>query len=246
MATASQVSQLKRGRDEYWNGGLPLPDTKQMNSGVTGARDSDLMALLDQIDNLCANDSYPEGTDASNELEICEIGMNGVIKSLEDEFGLMSQTENKMSTNEKGGADWLGPFKQGTFTEGGSNFQETSARDIADWTYYNDVGTELSYFGEDIFADDLGFIIDDSIYGDSTSNITYSDTVHGYAETTEDFYGFLWEDDIWQLNEHPVMLNDFESSQQQEVRLVVSEPEFPDVWNDIRAVQCLNDDEKGL
>jgi len=30
-----------------------------------------------------------------------------------------------------------------------------------------------------------------------------------YGDTTEGFYGHLWEDDIWNFNDHPVIQNDF-------------------------------------
>ena len=52
------------------------------------------------------------------------------------------------------------------------------------------------------------------------ANIMYSDALDGYAEITEDFYESLWEHDIWQLNEHPVIQKDFESPQQEEVGMV--------------------------
>jgi len=243
-SAASQVYQRKRGRDEYWNGGLASPHTKRINSGLTLAQDSDLMALLDEIDNLDANNSNPDETDAAKELEISD---NGVIESLEDEIGLKVQTENNIeSTDEKGSDDQMGSFKQGKLTEDGSNSEAVSVCDIGDWTYYDDVRAELGYFVEHISPDELGIIIDNYIDGDSMANIMYSDAVDGYAETPEEFYGSLWDHDIWQVNEHPVVQNDFESLQKEEVGSVVSEGEFPDVWNDIRSVQRLSDDEKGL
>lgn len=228
MAAASQVSQHKRERDDCWNGGLPLQDTKRINCGLTVARDSDLMAFFDQIDNFDANGSNPEGTDAANELEICEIGMNGVLKSLEDELGLKVQTEKIEWIDEKGDADRVGSIKRDKFTVYGSNSEATSAWDIGDWTYYDDLRAELRYFVEDISPQDLGFIIDNYTFGDSTYDIMYFDTVHSCVETTDDFFASLWDQDIWQWNEHPIIRNDFESSQQ-EVGLVVSEAEFSDV-----------------
>lgn len=45
-------------------------------------------------------------------------------------------------------------------------------------------------------------------------------------------------------SENPAIPNDVESSQQEEVGLVISEAEFPALCNDIRLVQRLSDDEK--
>ena len=52
--------------------------------------------------------------------------------------------------------------------------------------------------------------------GDSIPEIMYLDAVHSYVETTEFFYGSLWEDDIWQLNEQLIVQNVSESPQQEE------------------------------
>jgi len=213
MAASSQVSQNKRGRDhEYWNGGLASREAKRTSSaGLTlAAHDSDLMAFLDKIDNMDNNDSNPEETDiAVCELE-SEIRLNGpaVIESLEDEIGLKAQTENKIesSSDEKGSGDEMGSFKQGEVTADGSNSEATSLCDIRDLTYnYDDViQAELDFFVDYIFPNDLGIIIDHNyIVGDPMAN-----AVHGYAEAaTEDFYGFLWDHDNWQLDEHPVIQN---------------------------------------
>lgn len=236
---------MKRGRDDYWNGGLALPDRKRINSGLTVAPDSGFMASLEEINNIDDNDSNQE-TDAANELEISETRVNGVIQSLEDEIVLRLQTEHKIQlSDEKGSADQMGPFRQGELAEEGSNSEGTSVNEIGDWTYYDDLHAELGYFVENISRDDLGIIIDNYIDGDSMANLMYSDAIHGYAETTEDFNGFLWEDDIWQSNEHPIIRNSFESSQQ-EVGLVVSEAELPDISNDVRLVQRLSDNKKAL
>jgi hypothetical protein len=43
------------------------------------------------------------------------------------------------------------------------------------------------------------------------------------------FYGPLWEDDIWQFNEHPVIQKDFASPQQEEFG--INGADFHDVWN---------------
>lgn len=196
MAAAWQVCQSKRGRDDYWSGGLALPDTKRINSELAVAQDSDLLASLDEINDLDAIDGNQEETDAGNELEI---RINGVIQSLEDEIGLKVQTTNKIeSSEEKGSADQMGAFRQGGLAEEGSNSEATSACDIGEWTYYHDVHAELDCFVEDISPYDLGVIIDNYIDGDSMANFMYSDAVHCYDETMEDFCGSLWEDDIWQ------------------------------------------------
>lgn len=196
MADASQVSQNKRGRDEYWNDGMDLPDSKRINGGLTLAHeDSDLMALLDQIDNLDANHNNAEYTDhAVNELE-SEMRLNGVIESLEDEIGLKTQTENKIES-----ADQMGSLKlQGELTVNGSNSEATGSLSdiVGDLTYYHDVRADLDFFVEHICCHELGMMIDNYIDGDSTDNNMYwPDAVHGYAETTEDFYESLWEHDI--------------------------------------------------
>lgn len=52
---------------------------------------------------------------------------------------------------------------------------------------------------------------------ESALDIIYSDlSTHGYSETVDASYGSLWEDDVWQLNEQPVIQNDSESRQQEE------------------------------
>lgn len=246
MAAASQVSRTKRGRDDYWNGGFALPDTKRINSGLTVAQDSDFMLSLDEINNLDDNDCNPEETDAANELEISETRVKGVIQSLEDEIGLNVQTEHKIQfSDENCSPVQMGSFRQGELVEDGSNSEVTSVNDIGDWTYYDDLRAQLGCFVENISPEYPGIIIDNYVNGDSMVNLMYSDAIQGYAESTEDFYWSLWDHDIWQPNEHPVIRNGFESSQQEEIGLVVSEADFPDVWNDIRPVQG-TDDKKAL
>jgi len=237
MAGFSQVSYNKRGRDESWNGGLDLPDAKRTNSG-TLMHDSDLMALLEKIDNMDDNNSNPETV---NGLE--DERLNGVIKSLEDEIGLKGQA----GVDELGSTEMVS-IKQGELTDGNSEATSTSVSDIGDLhseagnlTYYDDVRAELGFF-VDHTADELGIIMS-HIDGDSMANIMYSDAVHGYVETSEVFYGSLWEDDIWLLNEHPVVQKDFELPQQ-EVGLVVSGSEFDEVGNDIRAIHRLSANEE--
>lgn len=220
MASALQVCQNKRAREDYWYGGLALPDTKRMNSGLALTQDSDLMALLDEIDNLDAYNSNPEDTDAVNELNV-------VTKAREDEIGLEAQAENKIeSPEEKDSADQMGSYKRGELTPDGSNSEATSACEIGDMTYYYSVPAELGFFAEHIYPNELGIIVNNYIDGDSMADIMCLDAVHGNAEITEDFYGSLWDNDIWQLNEHSVIQNDFESPQKEEVGFVVRESEF--------------------
>lgn len=250
MAGFLQVSQNKRGRDDYWNGGLDLQDAKRINTG-TLVHDSDLMALLEKIDNMDDNNSNQE---AVNQLE--EERLNGVIKSLEDELvgnlkgQVVAETE-AVDIDEKGSTSpELGSIKQGELTDG--NSEATSVSDVGDLhseagnlTYYDDVRAELGFFG-DHTADELGIILS-HIDGDSMPNIMYSDhAVHGYGENTGFFYGSLWEDDIWLLNEHPVIQNDFEPPQQ-EVGLVVSGAELDEAdQNDIRSIHLLSANEKNV
>lgn len=241
MAGFLQVSQNKRGRDEYWNGGLDFPDAKRNNTG-TLAHDSDLMALLEKIDNMDDNNSNPE---AVNLLE--DERLNGVIKSLEDEIvGLKGQAvvEASVDVDAEKGSSELGSIKQGELTDG--NSEATSVSDIGDLhseagnlTYYDDVRAELGFF-VDHTADELGIIMS-HIDGDSMPNIMYSDALHAvYGESTEFFYGSLWEDDIWLLNEHPV------EAPQQEVGLVVSGAELDEAENDIRPIHLLSANEKNV
>lgn len=239
MAGFSQVCYNKRGRDEYWNGGLDFPDAKRINSGSL-MHDSDLMALLEKIDNMDDNNnSNNNSPEAVNLVE--EETLNGVIKSLEDEIVIKGQggVEVEVVDVDELCSTEMGSIKQGELTDG--NSEATSVSDIGDLhsetgnlTYYDDVRAELGFF-VDHTADELGIIMS-HIDGDSVDNIMFSDALHGYVETSEVFYGSLWADDIWLLNEHPVVQNEFEQPQQ-EVGLVVSgEAEFGEVGNDIRPV----------
>jgi len=240
MASYSQVSQRKRGRDKYWNDGLALPDAKRTISR-TLAYDSDLMSLLDKIDDMDNNN--PEGTDAVNEHD-GDIGFNAVLKSRETEIGLKAQAHNDIeSTYEKGNNDQMGSIKEGEFSEWNSE-ATTSVYDIRIFKNYEDVGAELCFLADHISPDEFGIIIN-YIDGDSMANtMYYSDAEYGYAETTEDFYGSLWDDDIWHMNEHPVIQNDFASPQLKEFG--ISGAEFHDVWNDFRPIQCGRDNDEGL
>lgn len=237
MAGFSEVCYNKRGRDEYWSGGMDFPDAKRINRGNL-MHDSDLMALLEKIDNMDDNNNSPE---AVNLVE--EETLNGVIKSLEDEIGLKGQgaveVEVEVVDVDELCSTEMGSIKQGELTDG--NSEATSVSDIGDLhseagnlTYYDDVRAELGFF-VDHTVDELGIIMS-HIDGDSVDNIMYSDAVHGYVETSEVFYGSLWEDDIWLLNEHPVVQNACEPPQQ-EVGLVVSGgAESDEVGNDIRPI----------
>jgi len=240
MASYSQVSQRKRGRDKYWNDGLALPDAKRTISR-TLAYDSDLMSLLDKIDDMDNNN--PEGTDAVNEHD-GEIGFNAVLKSGEAEIGLRAQAHNDIeSTYEKANNDQMGSIKEGELSEWNSE-ATTSVYDIRIFKNYEDVGAELCFLADHISPDEFGIIIN-YIDGDSMANtMYYSDVEYGYAETTEDFYGSLWDDDIWHMNEHPVIQNDFASPQLKEFG--ISGAEFLDVWNDFRPIQCGRDNYEGL
>jgi len=238
MAASSQVSQNKRGRDhEYWNGGLASREAKRTSSaGLTlAAHDSDLMALLEKIDNM--DDNNGNNPEASvNQVE--EERLNGVIKSLEDELKGQAGVEAVDVVEEIQGKNTeMGSIKQGELTDGSS--EANSVSDIGDLhseagnlTYYDDVRAELGFF-VDHTADELGIIMS-HIDGDSMANIMYSDALHSCVETTEFFYGSLWDDDIWLLNEHPIIQNDFKAPQQ-EVGLVVSGAEFDEVGNDVRS-----------
>ena len=144
----------------------------------------------------------------------------------------------------------MGSIKQGELTDG--NSEATSVSDIGDLhseagnlTYYDDVHAELGLF-MDHTADELGIILS-HIDGDSMPNIMYSDhAVHGYGENIGFFYGFLCEDDIWILNEHPIIQNDFEQPQQ-EVGLVVSGAELDEAdQNDIRSIHIHSANEKNV
>jgi hypothetical protein len=214
MAAYSQVSERKRGRDDYWNGGLALPDAKR-TINRTLAYNSDLMSLLNKIDDMDNIDNNPEETHAVNELD-GENGFNAVLKSLEAEIGLEAQAHNDIeSTDEKGNNDQMGSIKEGELSEWNSEATR-SVYDIRIFKNYDDVGAQLCFLADHISPDEFGIIIN-YIDGDSMSNtMFYSDAEYGNAETTEDFYGSLWDDDIWEMNEHPVIQNDFASPQQKE------------------------------
>ena len=208
MAASSQVSQNKRGRDEDWNGELSLADAKRTNRELTMAHDSHLMALLEKIDNMDANNSNPEETD---------IAFNKVINSVEDDTGSKGQKyHNVESTDEMDGiADQMGSNKKGESTPG-----------IGDFSYYDDVRAEFDFFVDNFTPEELRIIMS-HMDGDSIPDIMYLDAAHNYAETGEVFYGPLWDDDIWQLNEDPVIQNDLASPQQEEFGINGSE--FHDV-----------------
>jgi len=246
MATWSQVSQNKRGRDEYWNGELDLPDAKRTNGGLSLAHDSDLMVFLDKIDNMGANICNPKETD---------VGINRVINSLEDEVGLKARTDYHIeSTDEEdSSADQMGSNKQGELTAGRNSKATSLTSDIGYFTYYDDVRADLDFFLHQFTLDELG-IIKNHIDGDSIPDIMYLDAVHSYVETRQVYLwdddiwqwnehsiiqndlaspqpccGFMWQNDIWQLNEHPVIQNDFASSQPEEFG--INGAKFHDVWN---------------
>lgn len=215
MAACSQVSHNKRGRDEYWNSVLAFPDSKRTNSAGTLAHDSDLLAFLDKIDNM----------DDSKETQVeGEIRLNGIIKSLGDEIGLKVVQTDKESGDENGSTDQIGSNKQGALTADGISEATSVTFNIGDMTYYD------GFFVDHITADEFGFIMQNYLAGDSVPNITYSGAVHSYIESREVSYiGPLWEDDIWQFNENPVIQNDFASPQQEEFGIAGAE--FQDVWN---------------
>jgi hypothetical protein len=211
MAASSQISQNKRGKDEYLNGGLALPDGKRTNTGRL-VHDCDLMAVLEKIDN-------PEEIHSVNQLE--DERLSEVTKSLEDELELKGQEDEveTVDVNGKGSTEMVS-IKQGEITEGKS--ETTSVSDTGEMhsegnlTYYDDVCAEFDFFVDDIIPDELGIFMQNHVDGDSVPDIMYSDAVHGYVQTGGVFYGSLWEDDIWQFNEHPVIQNDFLWPQQEE------------------------------
>lgn len=181
MASCSQVSQNKRGRNEYWNGGFASPDAKR-------TIDSDVISLLDKIDTMDNNESKPEGIDAVNELD-GEIGFN-------DEVGLNAQAHNNIeSSDEKASNDQTGSIKEGDLIELKSE-ATSSMRDARDFKKHDDVGAELGFLADSISPDEFGIIVN-YIDGESMTNITnYSDAVYGYAEIAQYLYGSLWVDDI--------------------------------------------------
>jgi len=234
MAASSQVNQNKRRRDEYWNGGLALPEVKRTNNRTMG-RDSDIIALLDIIDNMDGNDSNPEETEV------------GIINSLEDEVRLKAQTDHNIeSTDDKGSADRMGSIKQRQLTAEEIIEANSVIPDIGDFTYYDDLGSELGFSVELITPHELGIFLN-HIDGDSMPHIMYSEVVYGYAQTTDVFHGSLWEDDIWHLDEQPFIQNDLESPEQEESG-ITSGVKFHDVLNDIITPiqRHVNGDEEGL
>ena len=73
MASSSQVCHSKRARDEYWNGGLALPDAKRFNS-VSLVHDTYLIALLEKIDNMGADPNDPHAV-----IQFKDERLNGVM-----------------------------------------------------------------------------------------------------------------------------------------------------------------------
>jgi hypothetical protein len=214
MAASSQVYQNKRGRDEYWNGGLALSDAKRTNGGFTLAHDSDLMQFLDKIDDMDNNNNNPENTHAVNQVEE------------------VRQFDEKRSSHQMDSTEEVELI-------GGNSEVISSVYDRGDIAYYDDFGAEFGFFVDHFTPHELGIITNHyhcDVDGDSMPDILYSAALYGYAaETSEVVYGSLWEDDIWQWNEHPVIQNDFATPQQGEFG--INGTEFHDVWNDIRPIQ---------
>jgi len=197
MAVSSQISQNKRGRDEYWNDVLVLPNAKRSNSEKM-RHDTDVMALLGMIDNMDTINDNPEKIHGAIQLE--DEKLNGVMKSMEDEVGLKGQADDIESVDvvdEKGGS-----INQITYW----NPEATSSSDTGDMdseahlTYYDDVCAELGFF-VDHTAVELGIIMN-LLDGDSIANM-YSDAVYGHPDTPAVLYESLWADGFWQANEHP-------------------------------------------
>nr|ADE76708.1 unknown [Picea sitchensis] len=226
MAASSQVCDNKRARDKYWNGGLALPDAKRISSERL-VYDSYLVALLEKIDNMDANPKEPIAV-----IQLKDERLNGVMEFAEDEVGLIRQAAD---VDGKGSTE-LGSMKQGELIDRYSEAISVSdtlgdMHSEGNLTYYDDVLAELGFFVENT-AGELG-IIRNHFDGDSMANM-YSDPVYGYAEAPAVFYGSLWEDDLWQLNEPVVIQNGFESPRQEEFG--ISGEEFHDVWNDFRSI----------
>ena len=111
-------------------------------------------------------------------------------------------------------------------------------------TYYDNVHGEMGFFVAHR-GDELGIIMRD-INEDSIPNIMYSNHVmQGYDENTNFFYGSLWEDDIWLLNEHAVIQNNFEPPQQ-EFGLVVNGSELDEYEDNIRSIHLLSTNKKNV
>jgi hypothetical protein len=161
MAALSQVSKNNRGRDEYLDRGLALRDPKKTNSGRL-VHDCDLMALLEKIDSMDAQNSNPEEIHTVNQLE--DERLNGLTKSLEDELGLKEQ-ENEIEfvdADGKGSTEMVS-IKQDEITEEKSETASVSntgkMRSEGNLTYYDDVYAGLDFFVDDIIPDELGIIM---------------------------------------------------------------------------------------
>lgn len=234
MASPSLVSQNKRGTDEYWNCELALPVAKRTSTGGL-VHDSVIMALLEKIDNMDPINSNPEETH-TNMLQ--NERLNGV---MDEETGLNERADDD---GEKGIGE-MGSIKEGEITE--VNSEATSDSDTADLhfegnlTYYDYVSPEPGIF-MDHTAVELGIIMN-LLDGNSKGDIMFSDAVYGYTETV---YTSLWEDDIWQQNEHPVIQNVFVSTQHEE--FIFSGAEFHGIWNEFTRIQrqSATADEGGL
>jgi len=122
----------------------------------------------------------------------------------------------------------MGSIKLGEWTKWDSEAASLVCY-IRDFKNYDVVRAELGFMVEHISPDEFRTVIN-YIDGDSmaANTIYYSDTVHGYPETTRDFYESLWEDDIWQWNENLVIQNYFLSSEQEKIGF--NGIEFHNVW----------------
>ncbi|GLJ07833.1 hypothetical protein SUGI_0075070 [Cryptomeria japonica] len=256
---ASVYIQNKRGREEFWSGGFGLPEAKRMNMGHDT---TDLMALLDRIDNIDYIEKNNNETGfVVNEGE--EERLNVVIKSLEDEIGLkpnnveetvvcvydnVACVDNVVACGDdekKGGVDDNTRSLVDEISNG-TDGTTTSVSELASQgsLYYDG---ELGFFMDHAAAhatDDLGIIMShcQSAADHSMSNF-YLDSLHGYADNTEVFYGSLWEDDIWHVNDHGAFFQNGGScsTTQQEVENLESQ----DVADDLRPRQCLSAGEEG-
>ena len=234
MSFLWHFAEMAAWRDEYWNGGFILPEAKRRKNSGALAHDTALMSLLETIDNMDSNGSNLAG-------DLTDVGINGVVNSLEDEIQLKVQTDHNI---EKGSSAEMASIKQlgqGQITADQGTTEATMVTpDIWDFTYYDDVGAELGFLIDLIASRELGIMIN-GIHGHSMFHNMYSDdAVYGYAETTELFYGSLWEDDIWHLNEHPVIQNDFSSPQHEEFG-ITGGIEFHDVGNYSKPIQPVSD-----
>ena len=131
--------QNKGGRDEYWNGGFILREAKRRKNSGALAHDTALMSLLEKIDNMDSNGSNLAG-------DLTDVGINGVVNSLEDEIQLKVQTDHNI---EKGSSAEMASIKQlgqGQITADQGTTEATMVTpDIWDFTYYDDVGAELGF-----------------------------------------------------------------------------------------------------